>query len=196
MIENVIDYKISQHARQRYAERIMDKDNKNDINRFIAENEEKIKTDINKFIQYGECIYIGKQSQKDGKGNVLNVYLKDYWVVLVDGKSEVVVTLYKIDLGLGDEFNRIYVSKLMEKLNKCKKELEDTLLQVQSESDMYRQMIDDNESQIREYRTMIKNLEELNSGYKTIVDNNCVKVSQANRDVADTINKLIGKKEF
>lgn len=196
MTENVIEYKISQHAKTRYSERIMDKDNKNDINRFIAENEDKIKTDINKLIQFGELIYTGKQSQKDGKGNVLNVYLKDTWVILVDNKSEVVVTLYRIDLGLGDEFNKIYVSKLMEKLNKCKKELEDTLLQVQSESDIYRQMIDDNESQIREYRAWIKNLEELSEGYKTIIDNNCIKVSQANRDVADVVNALVGKREF
>ena len=34
-------------------------------------------------------IYTGRQSQKDGKGNVLDVYLKDAWVVLVDNKSEI-----------------------------------------------------------------------------------------------------------
>ena len=196
MSTDVMDYKISQHAKQRFAERIMDKDDKNDINRFIVENEDKIKTDINKMIQFGEMIYVGKQSQKDGKGNVLNVYLKDLWVVLVDGKSETVVTLYKIDLGLDDEFNKAYVSKMMEKLNEYKKVLNDIQLQVQSESNMYRDMIDDNETQIKEYRAWIKNLEELSEGYKTIVDNNCVKISQANRDVTDTINKLIGKKEF
>lgn len=64
---NKVEYKISSHCEQRYAERIMNKDNKNDINRFIVENREKIKADINKMINYGELIYIGKQSQKDGK---------------------------------------------------------------------------------------------------------------------------------
>ena len=53
-------------------------------------------------------IYTGKQSTRDGKGNVIDVYLKNTWVILVDGKSEVVVTLYKIDLGLDDEFNKTY----------------------------------------------------------------------------------------
>lgn len=189
-------YKISQHCKTRYAERIMDKDSKNDINRFIVENEEKIKTDINKMLQYGECIYIGKQSQKDGKGNVLNVYLKDCWVVLVDIRAEVVVTLYKIDLGLDEEFNKAYISKMMEKLNGCKKVLEDTQLELQIESNTYRELINDAEAQIHEYKSMIKNLEELCSGYKTILESNSVKIAQANRDVAEVVNMMIGKKEF
>lgn len=193
---NKVEYKISNHCEQRYAERIMDKDNKNDINRFIVENREKIKTDINKLIQYGEFIYSGKQSQKDGKGNVIDVYLKDLWVVLVDNKSKNVVTLYKIDLGLDDEFNKMYMSKMMDKLNNSKRELENAQLQVQNESNMYRNLINETESQINEYKSMIKNLEELCSGYRIIIDNNSVKVSQINKDVAEVVNALIGKKEF
>ena len=197
MTENIeIVYKISKHAEQRYAERIMDKESKNDIQRFICENEEKIKTDINKMITYGEMIFAGKQSQKDGRGNVLNVYLKDCWVVLVDNNSEVVMTLYKIDLGLDDEFNKAYISKMMEKLNGCKKVLEDTKLEVQKESNTYKELVNDAEAQICEYKAMIKNLEELCSGYKTIIENNNITVLQANRDVADVVNQMIGKKEF
>lgn len=195
-MENAVEYKISKHAEERYAERIMDKDNKNDINRFIVENKDKIKTDINKMINYGECIYIGKQSQKDGKGNVLNVYLKDCWVLLVDIKSEVVVTLYKIDLGLDEEFNKTFVSKMMDKLNENKTALENIKLQVLGETNMYIQMIDEYEAQINEYKSMIKNLENLCEAYREIIDNNTVRVSQANRNVADVINALISKKEF
>ena len=68
--------------------------------------------------------------------------------------------------------------------------------QVQEESNTYREMIDDAETQIKEYRSMIKNLEELRDGYKTIIDNNNVKVAQANRNVADVINTLVNKREF
>ena len=197
-MENIkeIEYKISNHAANRYAERIMDKDNKNDINRFIAENKEKINIDVNKMIQFGECIYSGKQSQKDGKGNVLSVYLKDCWIILVDIKSEIVVTLYKIDLGLGDDFNKVYVNKMMEKVSENKKVLEEAQLQVLNESNMYRDLINDAEVQICEYKSMIKNLEELCNSYKTIIENNTVKVSQANKELAETINTMIGKKEF
>lgn len=194
--ENMIEYKISAHVKQRYAERIMGKDNKNDVNKFIAENDLKIKQDIHKMIHYGTLIYQGKQSQKDGKGNVLSVYLNDCWIVLVDSKSNVIITLYKIDLGLDDDFNKTYISKMMEKLNESKAALENIQIEVLKESNMYREMIDDTEAQIKEYRTMIKNLEELCNGYAMIIGNNNVKVTQANRKVADCVNALINKKEF
>lgn len=196
VVENVVIYNISKHGMERYAERIMGKEDNLDVNRFVTLNEGKIKTDINKLISYGELVYSGKQSQKDGKGNVIDVYLKDCWVVLVDNRSKNVVTLYKIDLGFDEEFNKLYVSKMMEKLDTYKEVLENTKQQVQTESNTYREMIADAEVQIKEYRTMIKNLEELCVGYKTIIDNNNVKITQANKDVADVVNTLIGKREF
>ena len=194
--ENKIEYNISSHAKQRYAERIMGKDDTTDVARFVTLNEDKIKTDINKLIHYGELIYSGKQSQKDGKGNIVDVFLKDCWVVLVDSRAKNVITLYKIDLGLDDEFNKAYISKMMEKLNANKEVLENVKQQVQEESNTYREMINDAETQIKEYRSMIKNLEELSIGYKTVIDNNCVKVAQANKNVVEVLNTLIGKKEF
>lgn len=194
--ENKIEYKISNHAATRYAERIMGKEEKVDVSRFVSLNEEKIRTDINKMIRYGECIYVGKQSQKDGKGKVVNVYLKDLWVILVDEQSKNTITLYKIDLGLDDDFNKAYIAKMMEKLNANKEVLESVQQQVQVESDMYRQMISDAEIQIKEYRSMIKNLEELSAAYKSVIENNAVKVAQANRDVVEVLNTLIGRREF
>jgi len=195
-MDQVTEYTISNHAKQRYAERIMGKDDKIDASSFVTLHEEKIQTDINKMLQYGELIYTGRQLQKDGKGSVIDVYLKDCWVLLADNKTKNVITLYKIDLGLDDEFTKVYISKMMEKLNQSKNKLQDIQNQVQAESSMYKQMVDEAETQIKEYRTMIKNLEELCVGYKSIIDNNYVKVSQANRDVAEVINTLIAKKEF
>lgn len=194
--ENKIEYNISAHAKQRYSERIMGKDDTVEINRFITLNEDKIKTDINKMIEYGELIYRGKSAAKNGKNNMLDVYLKDCWVVLVDKSAGVVVTLYKIDLELGDDFNKTYISKMLEKLNVSKAKLEEVKLQVFNETNMYSEMLHDAETQIKEYRSMIKNLEGLCDGYKDIIDNNIVKETQANREVAEVINTLISKKEF
>ena len=194
--ENKVEYNISAHAKQRYAERIMGKDDTVEINRFITLNEDKIKTDINKMIEYGELIYRGKSAAKNSKGNMLDVYLQNCWVVLVDKSSEVVVTLYKIDLELGDEFNKTYISKMLEKLNVSKAKLEEVKLQVYNETNMYSEMLHDAETQIKEYRSMIKNLEGLCDGYKDIIDNNIVKETQASREVAEVINTLISKKEF
>lgn len=193
--ENKIEYNISAHAKTRYAERIMGKEDI-DVNRFVTLNEDKIKTDINKLINFGELIFTGKQSTKDGKSSMVDVYLKDCWIVLADSRIKNVITLYKIDLGLDDEFNKAYISKMVEKLNANKEVLESVQQQVQIESSTYREMINDAETQIKEYRGMIKNLEELCDGYRTIVNNNNVKVTQANKDVAEVVNTMIGKKEF
>lgn len=192
-------YTISRHAMERYSERIMGKDENIDINRFITLNEEKIKTDINKMIQFGELIYTGKQyKSKDGKNAnaVVDVFLRDCWIVLADSKSKNVITLYKIDLGLDDEFNKIYISKMLERLSESKVTLEETKKQVEAESNTYKKMIADAETEIKIYKSMIKNLEELCEGYKIIVDNNIVKVSKASREVAHILNTMIGKKEF
>ena len=192
-------YTISRHAAERYSERIMGKEENIDVNRFITLNEDKIKTDINKMITYGELIYTGKQNKnKDGKNAnaVVDVFLRDCWIVLADNKSKNVITLYKIDLGLDDEFNKIYISKMLERLNESKVALEETKKQVESESNTYKKMIADAETEIKVYKSMIKNLEELCEGYKMIVDNNIVKISKANREVAHILNTMIGKKEF
>lgn len=192
-------YTISRHAMERYSERLMGKEENIDINRFITLNEDKIKTDINKMIQFGELIYTGKQyKSKDGKNAnaVVDVFLRDCWIVLADNKSKNVITLYKIDLGLDDEFNKIYISKMLERLSESKAALEETKKQVEAESNTYKEMIADAESEIKAYKSMIKNLEELCEGYKMIIDNNIVKVSKANRDVAHILNTMIGKKEF
>ena len=194
-VENAVKYNISKHASERYAERIMGKEDI-DINRFVSLNEDKINKDINKLISFGELIYSGKQSNKDGKGSVVDVYLNGCWIVLADGRAKNVITLYKIDLGLDDDFNKTYISKMMKKLNTNKEILETVQQQVQTESNMYRDMIREAETQIKDYRTMIKNLEELCVGYRTIIDNNSVKVTQANRDVVEVLNTLIGRREF
>lgn len=194
-VENIIEHNISTHAKTRYAERIMGKEDI-DVTRFVVLNEEKIKTDINKLIHYGQLIYTGKQAQRDGKNNVVNVFLNGCWIILVDSKISNVITLFKIDLGLDDEFNKMYISKMLEKLNTNKEVLESVQRQVEIESNAYREMVAEAEAQIKEYRGMIKNLEELCAGYKTILDNNSVKVAQANRNVAEILNTFIGKKEF
>lgn len=195
-VDNLIKYTISKHARERYAERIMGKEDNLDINRFITLNEEKIQTDINKLIQYGTLIFSGQQYNKDGKKNITDVFLKDTWIVLADNRTKNVITLYKIDLGLDEEFNKAYVSKMIDKLNQHKEVLSNVQQQVQAESNTYKEMINEAEIQIKEYKAMIKNLEELCVGYKTVIDNNSVKTAQANKDVVDVLNTLIGRREF
>jgi hypothetical protein len=188
-------YKVSNHAKQRYAERIMDKDEKIDVNRFVTLNEDKIIIDLNKMIEHGELIYSGKSS-RDNRGNVIDVYAKNCWIILVDNRAKNVVTLYKIDLGLGEEFNQNYVDKMIEKLYEKKELVEEAKALAAKETDVYKEIIEDSENQIKNYKAMIKNLEDLCTGYKLVIENNMTKVTEAQMKAAEVLNKLIDKKEF
>lgn len=196
MCSENITYTVSKHAKERYTERIMDKATANEINTFLVQNDDKIVNDINKMIQYGGLIYTGKQTQKDGRSYNVEVYLNGLWIIIVDLKSKNVITLYKIDLGVDDEFNQEYVRRMMDKFSAAKENVELVTYEVEHENDSYESLIRQNTDTINEYKSYIKNLEELNAEYKTIIDNNNVKIRMADREAVEVLNKLIGKKEF
>lgn len=191
-------YTISKHARERYAERIMEKDSAYDINKFIVDNEDKIVVDINKMIQYGTLIHCGKMYAKDGKqlNNNVEVHLNGLWIVLSDPKTHNVITLFKIDLGVDEEFHKLYTSKMMDKLNTAKHNLLQAKEEVIKENEDWRIKIVENTCQINEYKNYIKNLENLNAAYKSMMDNNSVMVSQQEQEIIHIINTMIGKKTF
>lgn len=189
-------YTISKHARERYVERIMGKEHKADIARYaLFENEEKITADINKMIEYGSVIYQGKQV-RDGKTNTISVVLKDCWIVLCDVAKNTVITIYKIDFGLDDDFTKTYISKMLDKLNKAKEQMDAKAAEIKQESQDYSVLIDNNKNMINAYKSKIKALEELNSAYQEVLNNNSVLIAVAEEDVIEIVNKLIGKKEF
>ena len=187
--------KLSNHAKERYAERIMDKDNKADVLVFIQKNEQKIKEDIFKMITYGELLYSGKPTVDYNKQPV-DIFLKDTWVVIVDIAKQNVITLYSIDLGLGDEFNKQYIEKLLEKLKQAKERHEEALIGINTQIDTYNTIIKENVDQINEWRRIIKSLENQNQGYLEVIDNLRVENTAAERGVRDVIAVMTGKKVF
>jgi len=188
-------YTISKHARERYAERIMDREHKADVARYVIENEEKITEDVNQMIEYGQVIYQGKQN-RDGKSVMITVVLKDCWIILCDATKNLVVTLFKIDFGLDDEFTKLYISKMMDKLNAAKEKLSNEVVKIRQETQNYAILIENNKYLINNYKAKINALNDLNNAYQEVINNNSTLISVAEEEVADIINKLIGKKEF
>ena len=189
-------YTISKHAKERYASRILNRETNNEIQTYVATNEEKIHTDILKMITYGQLIYTGKQTTRDNKTNTVQVYLNGCWIVLVDANTNNVITLYKVDLGCGDDFNTDYINRMMKKIDDAKVTMGEVQLDYTLESNQYRDLIAQNTAQINEYRTFIKNLEAANEAYKELIENNTVKIAMVSKNVTELVNQLIGKKEF
>ena len=187
--------KLSNHAKERYAERIMDKDNKADINVFIQKNEQKIKEDIFKMITYGELLYSGRPTVDYNKQPV-DIFLKDTWVIIVDITKQNVITLYSIDLGLGDDFNKEYINKLLEKLSSAKQRYEEAQIGINTQIETYNTIVKENIDMINDYRSKIKILEKQNQGYLDVIDTLRVENTAAEREVRDVVAVMTGKKVF
>lgn len=185
---------ISQHAKERYAERIMSREDKCGIHIFISDHEEKIAKDIVKMIKYGEKIYSGK-SLKDKNKNC-DVYLCDLWVILIDIDANVVITLFKIDLGVGDEFNKSYVDNVIEKLNKAKEEFE---IYKNDETQTIREAhaeLEKNRDQIDELKRQVKRLEETNAFLNELIKESNAKITSKEFDVRHIVELLTANKSF
>jgi len=188
-------YKISQHAKERYAERLRDKDNIADITQFIVNNESRIVSDINLMIRYGTMIYEGKQIDDRGKGNV-QVFLKDTWVIIADAVRQNVITLYSIDLGLGAEFNKEYIGRMIEKIDTEKKNVADVTEKIREQRDTYQNLIEENQRLIEQYSSIVKSLKKQNEDYQEIIQDMDVNLDMAEASLRQYLGRLIGKKSF
>ena len=187
--------KISNHCAERYAERLMDKDTKSDIAVFIAQHKQKIKEDIFKMIEYGTLLYSGKSISEFNKQPV-DIFLNGTWVIIVDIAKCNVVTLYSIDLGLGNEFNQEYINKLMQKLNVAKEEYETICTGIATQTNTYETIIKENLEQINEYKQIVNTLEKQNQAYTDVIESLEVDRIVAEKDVRDIIATMIGKKVY
>jgi len=194
---NIDDLKISNHAKERYAERILDKDDKNEINKFIVNNEEKIFTDISKMIEYGELIYSGSPINKKAiNANICDIYMRHNWVVIVDHNKSIVITLFNVDLGLDNQFNLDYCQKMKEKLNKQRAEYNNYK---QSNADK----LDDINNKITEYHELIKyhksELAKINADLDTLEKTKTIYMDSnktLDMEMRKTVSQLIGLKYF
>ena len=182
---------ISKHAQERYAERIMDRDTKADIAVYVNANKDKIDNDIHKMIEYGVKIYSGKLDRAEG---LTDVYLKDTWVVLVNPSSNKVITLYSIDLGVGQEFNNEYVKMLIEKLECAKNAYSlknEELLGLINE---LKEQQEENKQKINEYRRNANDLEKANENLANVIADYETQRYVAEEEVREIIGVLVGKK--
>lgn len=188
-------YTISKHAKERYAERCRDKDTTLEVQAYVAAHEERIIDEVNQMIQRGKLIYSGKQ--KGNKGDsTLEVYITGLWIILADQQYKNVITIYKVNMGCGEDLDRLYMDRMLEKLELARSRYESTLEEVDAQNEEYRELIEDGNAQIREYRTNIRNLEEMCEGYSMVINSNHVRVKRAADDMAAITNALIGKNTF
>lgn len=195
-MEEEIKYTVSQHAKERYSERIMEKDTRVSVVQFMTDHDDKIVEDINKMIIYGQLLYSGKSLLDPKSPTTIDIYNNGLWIVIVDKNKNHIITLYKIDLGAGDDLNKEFYNILMKQLNNTKEEYENKSIQHLEEIDNIKDEIEQNNLTIADYKRRIKLLEEINESKKaqTVVLNHQIELAENN--IRDVIAKMIGKKVF
>lgn len=186
---------ISQHALERYAERIMDRDNKTDIAVFLRDHKEKAETDIKKMIEFGEWLYTGISTTNYNKA-IVDVYLNGTWVLILDNKSKKVITLYAIDLGLGKEFNEAYIQKLKEKLNIYREGQKEFTEYTESTVQELQQKVNENIRLIAEYKHYIKTLEKTNESFNESIKALRDEYEVSERGIKEVVATFVGRKVF
>ena len=190
-----MSYSVTRHAYERYAQRIMGKNNKTDIAVFISNQIDKMESDINKMIEYGEVIYEGK-SIVDYNKQPVQIVLNGTWVLVIDKKNSTVITLYTIDLGVGKEFNEQYIGKLKSALDEAKGRYNEKVEEIDNRVKEFKNIISDNEKQIKEFSSIINSLKDQNKMYEELIEETETSKMIAEQEVREIVATLTGKSVF
>lgn len=185
---------ISKHAKERYAERIMDRDSKTDVAVFLRDHDDKIQHDIEKMLEYGTLLYEG-QSFRDPKKTV-GVTLSGAWVLIWDTREFVVITLYCIDLGVGEEVNQSFIKNAVEQIQAAKTQYADTVKRTMDCVSNYQTLIEGNDATIARYRKLIRDLESQNTGARQMISAITADKQLADENVREKVEILIGRQRF
>lgn len=170
----------------------MGRDSKCDTAVYVAQNQEKIEEDINKMATYGEILYVGALKDK----NIVNVILNGTWVLLADKDMKKAITMYKIDFGIGEEFNKDFVSKMKEKIDSSKEHLKEVELGIKVQKDTYKEAIYECEKKIREAKNLINVMTTQLNAYQDLLKTADAEKNEAEDIIRNDIMNLVCKKEF
>jgi len=191
MEENLEKIEFTEHVLERYVERTMDKSG-NEIKQFLAQNEEQVKQQILKLYQYSEPFWYGKNKEHNYTYFRIN---KNGWLIVIDNKTKL-ITLYKIDLGLGEEFNKQYISQMIQFVENANQEIE-------NEKEDYNNKVIGNNITIEELKQQNKLLQaQIQNNQDTIKmleedkNINLDKISIQEQKLKAKIEKFIGAKIF
>lgn len=193
---NVDSLVFTKHAKERYAERIMHRDNIRDVNAFISEHSDKIERDIINMIQNGDELFTGKPSFNNPKQHNCIYIMNGFWIVVIDAADNKVITLYKIELGAGEDIDKAFRDRLLDKINYAKAKSAEVKSQIDEEMDNYKRIISDNADMISDLRKQIKNLEAINEAYSSTIEAANKRKAMTEDIIKNYVATLVGRKTF
>lgn len=180
------------HVLERYVKRTMGKEG-NELKQFIVQNEKQIKDKILKLYEYSEPFWYGKIRDHNLTYFTMN---RDGWVFVIDKNKTTLVTIYQVDLGLSQEFNKQYVSEI-------KKYVDNTYTNIEDLKEKYNQISENNNTDISQIKAQNKilqaQIEQNNNRIKFLEDEKNLsqnEISLAEKQLHAKIENFIGAKIF
>ncbi len=186
------DIEFTQHVLERYVERTMNKTG-NEIKQFLAQNEEQVKQQILKLYQYSEPFWQGKN--KDHNYTYFRIN-KNGWLIVIDKNKTKLITLYKIDLGLGEEFNKQYISEMKKNVDILNEKIETAKTDYNDKVLSNNKVIEELKDQIKLLQAQIKSSNDTIELLEKEKDVELGNISLQEQMLKSKIEKFIGAKIF
>ena len=152
---------ITTHCYQRYHERVRQSDEP-----LLDSFKSKYAEEIEKLFLSCEKIYSGIIGHST---KPVDVYVNKFGWVFIVGTDNTLITLYKIDLGLGDDFNKEFVKLSLEKIDAQKTEIDELETETKNQKTELNEKISANENKIKELNNLIADLKNENDTYKSLI---------------------------
>lgn len=183
-----LNLQISNHAMDRYKERVRN----NQTNILDEETKNKYTVEIKKLYLSSELMYTGVIGHSSGE---VEVYInRNGWVLICGKNQKQVITLYKVDLNVGDdELNQVYITKSIEKILSCKETINTIADQVETNKINYMEELDTNNALLKEYKKQIEALTLRNDALNNLIKTEDAKIYQAKIKLRNALEDFMVK---
>lgn len=186
------ELEFTQHVLERYVERAMGKAG-SEIKQFLAQNEQLVKDQIMKLYQYSEPFWEGKNKEHNYAYFRIN---KNGWLLVIDRNKNKLITLYKIDLGLGEDFNKQYITAMTETVKDQTQEIENCREDYQNTISNNNDVIEELKSQNSIMQAQIKANNDTIEMLGKNADIKLQKINIKEQELKAKIEKFVGAKMF
>jgi len=178
---------ISNHFYQRYHERV-----RTQSGPFVDSLKERYSKEIDLLYNSCEKIYSGVIGHSS---RPVDVYVNSHgWVIISNDNEKTLVTVYKIDLGVGDdELNNAFILRSLARIDEIRTEIEQSEAEFAEQKQTYRNKIATNDEKIKELNQLISKLKAENASYSDLIKLGDTQAYQAKIKLRDTIENYMVK---
>lgn len=183
-----LNLQVSNHAMDRYKERVRN----DDTNVLDEETKKKYTEELKKLYLSSELVYSGIIGHST---NEVDVYLnKNGWVLLLAKNQKQVITLYKVDLNVGDDdLNQVYIDKSLAQIKSIIEDGKRISDEVDTNKVLYLDEIEKNKVLIKELKAQLDMLAARNESLADLVKTEDVKNYQSKVKLRNVLENYMVK---